>query len=206
MPSPGRPDVLLLADEASAPIDGAEPLRVLLLDADRDGRAVLLSHDAHAEREGGEESCGRCHHQNLPFDRASPCGSCHADMFLVSDTFRHASHVEHLGGNASCEGCHPATEGAKTRAGARACGECHRDMLAAGSVVAPREGGIAGFAVGYADAVHGLCVTCHERELAQRPGELPESLADCGTCHGRDDVARLRRLGPYRAKAARPNE
>ena len=172
-----------------------------------DGMGIGL-HDlhAHAEREGGEESCGSCHHQNLPFDRASTCGSCHADMFLVSDTFEHQVHVERLGGNASCTECHEDGDGAKSRDGARACGDCHQDMLAEGSIVAPRAGGIAGYAVGYADAVHGLCVACHERELAQRPGELPESLADCGTCHGRDDVARLRRLGPYRAKATRPNE
>ncbi|MBI5489066.1 MAG: Ni/Fe-hydrogenase cytochrome b subunit [Deltaproteobacteria bacterium] len=180
-----------------------EPVRALLLDADRDGRTVLFAHDAHVERAGGETSCGRCHHQNLPFDRASSCGSCHADMFLVSDTFRHQRHVERLGGNASCTGCHDGAEGAKTRAKARACDDCHRDMVVADSVVAPRAGGLDGHAVGYMDAVHGLCVSCHEREVAARPGELPDTLADCGTCHGREDPGRLRRQGPYLPHSAR---
>ena len=86
-------------------------------------------------------------------------------------------------GNDGCTDCHWDPEGAKTRDTALACKGCHATMIAGGSVVAPPEAGLEGYASGYMDAMHGLCVTCHEQVLAEGLVQVGEDFARCSTCH-----------------------
>ena len=51
-----------------------------------------------------------------------------------------------------------------------------------------------GEASSYMDAMHSLCVECHEREAMKDPEEHPEDLNRCMTCHDvdwREDVKQL---------------
>jgi hypothetical protein len=105
-------------------------------------------------------------------------------------------HAAALGGNAGCAECHPDPAVAKTRQTATACDACHGDLVAAGSLVEPparrwRD------AAGYTDAMHGLCITCHEKKAKEEAGRRPEHLGRCDTCHDADRPGQLRRMAPH---------
>jgi Ni/Fe-hydrogenase subunit HybB-like protein len=180
----------------------------LLIDGDHQGTAVVFDHDGHRQRLGGQVSCSRCHHRNLPLDRGTPCAMCHADMYRCTDTFDHQDHVNALGDNASCVRCHKQPDVPKTRAHAAACHECHaaettdapfiadrstrvgegrcsgcHDALAT-AVVATRSGVDSGrgIAPGYRLAMHGLCIECHWRYQAEAGAEVPH-MTRCSCCH-----------------------
>ena len=179
----------LAADHDPLSGRGSERLRLMIVDGNRHGRLALFPHDDHVSSAGGENPCGFCHHQNLPFDQNSSCCECHRDMYTVTDIFSHSSHIEKLGGNDACAACHENTGRIKTRNTAAPCAKCHADMLVEGSFVEPEQAGLKGYAVGYKEAMHGLCVTCHE--------ESDPDLADCAVCHQDKDGLYLRRMGPY---------
>jgi hypothetical protein len=167
------------ADDAAS---GAQRtgVKLMLINGNRDERWVPFDHAGHVAELGGDEACTQCHHQNFPFDQNTSCSQCHRDMYEVTDTFVHASHVSATGGNSGCVQCHEADPDRKTRSSAKRCAECHGDMIVRGARVAAPEGGLTGFAVSYMDAMHGLCIACHE-ETAQtrnRPNH-----ARCDTCH-----------------------
>jgi hypothetical protein len=46
------------------------------------------------------------------------------------------------------------------------------------------------------DAMHGLCVTCHEKAVEERPDEVAASLPRCDTCHNVDYAPRVAKLIP----------
>lgn len=170
-------------------LHGSEALRIMIVDGNRQGEWALFPHDDHVSSVGGQNPCGFCHHQNLPFDRNSSCCECHRDMYRMTDIFSHSSHIGKLGGNDACTACHQNPNRIKTRNTAAPCMECHSDMLVEGSFVDPEEGGLKGYAVGYKEAMHGLCATCHE--------ESDPDLADCAVCHRDKDGFPLHRMGPY---------
>ncbi len=181
----GRPDRVYLlpgfvAEDAVPATAKRTPVKVMLIDGNRDGRLVPFNHVGHVDELGGEKSCVQCHHQNLPHDQNSSCHQCHADMYETSDTFKHALHVERMGGNDACVRCHEGNSQRKTRENAKACQDCHADMVVSGSRITPRDGGLTGWAPGYMDAMHGLCVDCHE-ETAKKDNK--PHLAQCATCH-----------------------
>jgi len=161
----------------------------MIVDGNRDGQLALFPHDDHISSVNGQNPCGFCHHQNLPFDQNSSCFECHRDMYAVTDIFSHSSHIEKLGDNDGCALCHKDPNRTKTRNTAAPCAECHADMLVEGSFIEPDESGLKGFALGYKEAMHGLCVSCHE--------ESDPDLAECTVCHREDDRLDLRRMGPY---------
>jgi len=167
--------------------------RVLLLDGNRDGDVVLFHHDDHAERLGGDRSCETCHHLTKPLDQNTSCAECHRDMYEPMSVFHHGVHVERLGGNQGCVDCHTGETTVKSYETITECSDCHRNEIAQRAFVKappPRWGE----AVGYMDAMHGLCVACHEREARMDPGQRPEGLDRCMTCHNvdwREDVQRL---------------
>ncbi len=181
----------------------SEPMRLTMLDGNRNGRLVLFPHDEHTEELGGEASCALCHHQNKPFDENTSCHECHSDMYEVSDTFAHAYHADKLGGNDGCVKCHTSSSGAKTRETAVACAECHEDMLVSGSRVASPEGGMRGLAPGYMDALHKLCIDCHKEKKTENPTAYSKAYTRCDGCHGGMDGSDLETLGPY-AKSTQP--
>ena len=54
----------------------------------------------------------------------------------------------------------------------------------------------AGLAVGYMDAMHGLCIKCHERQVQTDPDTFHRSFAECAYCHRDFDLSILRELEP----------
>ncbi|MEN8149931.1 MAG: NrfD/PsrC family molybdoenzyme membrane anchor subunit [Planctomycetota bacterium] len=155
---------------------------VLLIDGNRAERISLFDHDDHMKRLGGHEKCGTCHHLNKPNDRATSCWECHRDQYEPTRIFEHARHVKELGGNDACAMCHTDASKPRSREHTTSCLECHRDMIAGTDLVAAPAADSAFEAPGYMRAMHGACVTCHEREDAKN-GEANPRLALCGTCH-----------------------
>jgi Ni/Fe-hydrogenase subunit HybB-like protein len=188
----------------------------LLLDGDRAGRAVVFDHAGHQRRLGGDASCARCHHRNLPLDRGTSCGVCHRDMYACTDTFGHASHVDRLGGNRSCGRCHADAPDGLSRSAAVDCLECHGLNAGVPGVVRPavspewlhgdpasclechRGPGrvrfrepppaetVRGIAPGYRHVMHRLCITCHRVAEAERGSTDSPVLTRCGGCHPED--------------------
>jgi Ni/Fe-hydrogenase subunit HybB-like protein len=199
--APGAPHerrTLLLTDDLRARADTAR-VRVLMIDGNRNGDAVLFDHDDHIKRLHGDDSCKECHHLNLPFDEEAPCYACHRDMYEPTSTFDHAFHVQELNGTAGCIKCHKDPGAVKTLETAAPCSECHRDLVVAGSrIKAPHD--VWRAAAGYVDAMHGLCVKCHEQSVRERPADTPEHLERCDTCHDPDRAVDLERMRPDNAE------
>ncbi len=173
-----------------------DPVSLMVIDGNRDGRWVLFHHAGHAQKLGERDSCKLCHHQEMPFQEQTPCSDCHRDMYSPTDLFVHSSHVDKLGGNASCVRCHADGE-VKTRASSEACSECHGDMVVEGSRVEPPKTGMSGLAPGYMTAMHELCIRCHEEQLQAAPSDYVETFAECGNCHRETDGSTLLHLRPY---------
>jgi hypothetical protein len=118
-------------------------------------------------------------------------------MYVATDIFDHAFHIGKLEGNDGCGNCHQDTTQIKNRETARACVECHEDMIAADSLVSLPEGGMEGFAAGYMDAMHGLCITCHDWLLSENSQAYGPGFAECAHCHREIDADRFRQEKPY---------
>jgi hypothetical protein len=156
-------------------------MRGLLIDGDRAGTYVLFTHDRHVEKSGGAGACGVCHHQNAPLERGTPCANCHADMYTTTDTFNHDEHQSRLGGEKSCIRCH-AEGSVKTQVASTPCHACHRGIGGETALVRRHPELPEGVAVGYRDAMHGLCIDCHQR--AEREGKAkPDTITLCRWCH-----------------------
>jgi hypothetical protein len=203
-----RPDApprdLMIVKANYLPPPEATRVELMVIDGNRDGRLVLFPHDEHVaklgEKLGEKRSCEACHHQNLPFGRNSACGGCHRDMYLESDTFAHTSHVSQLGGNAGCVRCHDDPGRIKSREATTGCLDCHTDMVAAESRIQAPDEGMTGYATGYMDAMHGLCIKCHEEQVETEPATYGAEFATCTSCHRDADGSRLRELAPYVVK------
>jgi len=180
-------------------------IKVMLINGNRDERMVPFNHAGHVEQLGGDTSCVGCHHQNIPFDQNTSCHQCHRDMYETTDTFDHASHVRKVGGNAGCAQCHADEPARKTRETAKACQACHAEMVVKGSRVPAPEQGLSGFAPGYMDAMHGLCIACHE-EVAEEQNKPHH--ARCDACHRPEiepaDAAELVMKGGRAVSGRRP--
>ncbi|MFH1418164.1 MAG: NrfD/PsrC family molybdoenzyme membrane anchor subunit [Planctomycetota bacterium] len=153
---------------------------LMLINGNRDARLVPFNHKGHAAELGGDTACVQCHHQNLPFDQNTSCSECHRDMYETTDTFDHALHIGSLGNNDACVKCHEEEPARKTRETAKACQACHKEMVVPGSRISPPARGSTGFAPGYMDAMHGLCIGCHTEVAKAR--DMPHH-ARCDTCH-----------------------
>jgi Ni/Fe-hydrogenase subunit HybB-like protein len=176
------------ASAVPEPVQRPRGRDVLLIDGNRNGTSVHFDHRKHEEKFGVEESCVLCHHMANPMDQDTPCWCCHRDMWSTTDIFDHDNHVrdlERFGARDACAACHPG--GAQPRARETASGctveGCHHNELALyreGARVQPDDVAHSRFAVGYMDAMHGLCIECHKEHAAElgRPHH-----ADCATCH-----------------------
>jgi len=176
----------------AAPGHDASPVVLLAIDGNRDGRLVLFPHDRHKVLLGEQDSCDKCHHQNMPFDKNTSCCECHRDMYTLADIFDHDFHIDKCRGNAGCIECHERENQAKwkDRDTARACVECHQDMTVEGSLIEPpppekRKG----IAAGYMNAMHELCVDCHRQKVTESPQQYGSDFAECANCHRDADAA-----------------
>jgi hypothetical protein len=193
----GNPrDLILAASSVTA------TTRVLMLDANRNGEVVLFDHDDHAERLGQERSCETCHHLTKPLDENTSCFECHTDMYEPRSIFDHDIHAEGLGGNEGCAECHVGEAEVKSYETITECSDCHEAEIAARAFIEKPEPRWSE-AVGYMDAMHTLCVECHERESLANPGEHPENLNRCMTCHDVDWREAVRERMPKRSTGGR---
>jgi hypothetical protein len=159
-----RPDgaghtLLLAAARVAGP---TTPARLVLgIDGNRDGRMVLFDHGAHEERAGGKSACALCHHLDLPLDRNTGCAACHRDMYEPTPTFSHSQHIRALPGRPVPR----VPRHGRSRAHAAERHGVHRlssghSPVANAIIAEPHERWYA--AAGYLDAMHGLCVACHD--------------------------------------------
>lgn len=184
------------------PPPDAPRVDLMVIDGNRDGRLVLFPHEHHVAKFGEERSCEMCHHQNLPYSRNSACSQCHRDMYAETDTFVHTSHTAELGGNAACVRCHEDPTRIKSRDTTTRCLDCHTGMVAAASRIQVPEEGMTGLAVGYMDAMHGLCIKCHEEKVEKEPATYGAEFARCTSCHRNADGSGLRQMAPHVIKEA----
>ena len=159
---------------------------VLMIDGNRDGRYVLFDHEQHqstlSEAGAIDTSCVLCHHMNKPFDRGTRCYECHTDMYMSVDIFDHDVHMEQLGGNVGCSECHQDPRQLKVRENTPDCLDCHKGMRPDGSRVNVTDPARRYLASGYMDAMHGLCIDCHE-EMQPKLAEPREEFSRCTNCH-----------------------
>ena len=186
----GESRTLVILDSADTTPGDTELMSLLAIDGNRDGKLVLFDHAGHVERTGGDTSCAVCHHLDIPLDRNSSCYECHRDMYEPTSLFNHASHVRKLDGNNGCSQCHDNNASVKDYQTAAACTECHKSKSVPQPIIeVPNERWRD--APGYTDAMHGLCITCHQRKVAQSPQRYPAVLERCDNCHDEDRALEL---------------
>jgi len=166
----------------------------MIIDGNRADEAVLFAHQDHVDREGGDESCASCHHMVRAGGQATSCASCHSDMWVATSIFNHDIHAERLESGDGCVTCHVTAEEPKNVEHAKPCLECHTGMVKAGSTVELKDPPKVGFAVGYANAFHTLCVDCHDVRAADPELNKP-TLGQCASCHT-DEVSPLDPMSP----------
>ena len=150
---------------------GAVGWEIMKLDANREGRSVEFTHEAHQlyMKKSGE-GCVVCHHLNLPDDSSSSCYECHKDMRKESSIFDHELHTRiYKNKGAHCNECHGKD---RSREKAKVCVDCHPDYTGPASLYMKVRG--------YESAMHGNCVTCHKK-LDKKLGEPMYS--ECSFCH-----------------------
>ena len=189
--------LFLTGGSAKDGVKSPERKLLLMIDGNRDRNAVLFDHAGHGDRLGGDRGCAICHHLNMPFNRGTRCYECHRDMYGSTSVFDHGFHVTALGGNPGCAKCHPAEAAVKSYATTTTCVECHRSQPAANPIIAPPSE-VWQAAPSYMDAMHELCIKCHQRQLAESQGRYPADLDQCRNCHDADRQYRLQQLEPAR--------
>ena len=161
----------------------------LIIDGNRNQRSVLFDHAFHISKNGGNTSCGMCHHMNLPLARATECSRCHRDMYLNTDIFDHDYHIDAEGGNKGCHKCHTDPAKAKNRETSLQCSECHSSMKVFNSFVTLPDNWN-GIASSYMQAMHGLCLKCHEEQEKAAGKRYRMGISSCATCH-KEEAAKL---------------
>jgi len=158
------------------PVQRARGGTTLWIDGNLDGFGVAFPHARIQARLGGDASCVKCHHMNLPRDRNSGCYECHGQMYLASDAFRHDWHASPTGGRLACGQCHDPAQ-PRSAGTAKRCIACHKDLVPAGAVIPVKQYRTPG----YVQAMHRGCIGCHT-QLAKQDGK--PDFARCATCHG----------------------
>jgi Ni/Fe-hydrogenase subunit HybB-like protein len=158
-----------------APVHQARGGDILFIDGNLDGLGVSFKHAEHEKREGGKESCVKCHHMNYPRDEATACSRCHYQMYVATDAFRHDWHASPEGARLGCYQCHPSGQ-VRTAATAVHCDQCHKNLVPAAATIRIKQYQ----AVAYTDAMHRLCIGCHIQKAKEK--NKPE-MTRCAWCH-----------------------
>ena len=159
--------------------------KTLLIDGNRDRRSVIFPHDNHISKNIKSPSCGFCHHMNLTSAYVTPCSQCHADMYLETDIFNHIDHIAAEGGNKGCVKCHTNSNFEKNRETSLNCATCHQSMKISDSFINV-DNNWNGLATGYMQAMHGLCLKCHEKKEKEAGKLRRMGISSCRTCHKED--------------------
>ncbi len=154
----------------------ARGVDTMFVDGNTDAWGVTFLHQAHIDREGGKQSCVKCHHMNYPLDRATGCYACHSSMYTTADAFRHDWHGDPDGANLACAECHPSSQ-QRTATSAHSCDQCHKNLIPPNASIKVDQYN----APAYVDAMHGVCVDCHQTRSSEKPEW--EKLSMCPICH-----------------------
>ena len=176
-------------------VSRASGMDTLYINGNRDDQLVKFPHQAHinwikahklptmnnkvfkSASVVNNDTCGVCHHLNLPGEKLSACSECHSNMYLQADFFRHDWHKTNQRANLKCDDCHKAGV-YRTAQSAKNCSDCHRAYK-----FNTNENGFVKdyYILSYTDAIHRLCVSCHiieSKSIVDKP-----DLAECSTCH-----------------------
>ena len=178
-------------------VSRATGIDTLLINGNSDDQFVKFPHQAHIawvknhSLQFGKDSCTVCHHLTLPGEKLNGCWECHTSMYTQVDFFNHDWHTSSSGAKLKCKDCH--TPGlTRSAQSAKKCTDCHPSYKFTGNNliagVSERTASTANssinkkyFILSYTDAMHNLCVSCHQSEsknLKDKP-----NLAECTTCH-----------------------
>ncbi len=157
------------------PVHQARGGDILFIDGNLDGVGVSFKHAEHEKREGGKESCVKCHHMNYPRDEATACSRCHYQMYVATDAFRHDWHASPDGARLGCYQCHPSGQ-VRSAATAVHCDKCHKNLVPAAATIRIKQYQ----AVAYTEAMHRLCIGCHIQKAKEK--NKPE-MTRCAWCH-----------------------
>ncbi len=157
----------------------------LYIDGNRDGYRVMFKHTFH---DSLDISCGTCHHMNKPDDQATGCYECHNQMYQMSNAFNHDWHASENGADLNCFECHDKdiSKGRKfmerDSLSKELCKDCHDGMFAVDALFNEYHDFKT---VSYTQAMHGLCITCHDTELKKDSvlREEKPNLSKCENCH-----------------------
>jgi hypothetical protein len=117
---------------------------------------------------------------NKPEDENTECYECHFNMYHPGDAFRHDWHASEDGARLNCFECHEQDK-FKTAETAKGCENCHDDLYPANITIEVDDYN----ADAYVDAMHTMCIGCHESKLAADSALAARKpqLAKCTTCH-----------------------
>jgi hypothetical protein len=166
-------------------MDPLSTTSTLLINGNRNDRSVLFAHDLHIHKKINTPNCGFCHHMNLTTAQVSQCSNCHMDMYLETDIFNHDEHISAEGGNKGCEKCHTDPDLEKNRQTSVGCSSCHQEMQVSESFITVATNWT-GIAPGYMQAMHGLCLNCHEKKEKEAGQVRRTGISGCTTCHKED--------------------
>ncbi len=177
-------------DLVSPPLGKDKGRNILEIDGNRENESTVFDHKDHINRFGGDESCEKCHHLAMPRDNATPCWRCHLEMSRATNIFQHEKHFGYVAAdkklagivpeNQACTVCHEGGD-ANSKENAKPCLDCHEKDMA--PTKTPDGPFALAWAVGYRDAMHGTCISCHKKEGAR---QNKPALAECATCHPQD--------------------
>jgi len=164
------------------PVHGPGYNDVMIIDGNRNDKGVRFDHKMHLDVVDSKDKCAYCHHMVKPGAHATGCSQCHSDEHLPVSIFNHRLHQEALAKGPGCLTCHEDTSRPKDLEHSRPCLDCHRTMIPEGAAFQPPSAPNIGLAVGYMDAMHGLCLKCHQEQDGGHAGDAPV-LSRCNTCH-----------------------
>lgn len=150
------------------PVARPRGLSPMIIDGDRANLAVIFDHNKHIQENGKADSCVKCHHMQKSMDQATSCSECHRDLYLKTLIFDHLFHERKLGGNKGCEKCHD-IKYPNSAENAKPCEKCHTKMISEESRITIKTKGPdrLKYTVGYEDAMHGLCIPCHQEKAKE---------------------------------------
>ncbi len=156
-------------------VSRASGVDTLFINGNRDDQFVKFPHQAHVSRIG-KNKCGNCHHLNLPGYKINGCWECHSNMYSRSDFFKHDRHASNRSANIKCNDCHKRGVFRDAQSAER-CTVCHKTYKFTNAELNNDKNY---YIMSYTDALHKLCVSCHQKnsKIKNKP-----KLAQCSTCH-----------------------
>jgi hypothetical protein len=105
--------------------------------------------------------------------------------------------VAALGEKRSCSRCHAAAHQSKTRESATACTSCHPNILDRPLMAQAASAAEQGWADSYWEAMHTLCIGCHQKRPRNKAGSAAHDSTQCAHCHRQAQGTLLPQGAPF---------